>query len=90
MSRRRLVAVLAALVAFAAPSAALAGPGTHQYTNPVQEEQPPKASTPLGAEKAKEGTLPFTGLDLTLVIAAGGFLATSGVIVRRRLRKHGS
>jgi hypothetical protein len=42
--------------------------------------QPAKASTSSGAK------LPFTGLDLAIVVALGGVLAGTGLVLRRSAR----
>lgn len=39
--------------------------------------------------KTSGATLPFTGLDLGLLIAAGLVLISGGVVLRLRLRHHG-
>jgi hypothetical protein len=47
-------------------------------------------STPEKATAAKSsGTLPFTGLDLVLVVAAGGILLALGLGMRRLTRSTG-
>jgi hypothetical protein len=47
-------------------------------------------STPERATQAKSnGTLPFTGLDLVLVVAAGGLLLGLGLGMRRLTRTSG-
>jgi hypothetical protein len=47
-------------------------------------------STPEKATQAKSsGTLPFTGLDLVLVVAAGGLLLALGLGMRRLTRSTG-
>ena len=50
-------------------------------------------STPEAATQAKSsstsGTLPFTGLDLVLVVAAGGLLLGLGLGMRRLTRSTG-
>jgi hypothetical protein len=46
-------------------------------------------STPERATEAKSsGKLPFTGLDLVLVVAAGGLLLGLGLGMRRLTRPH--
>ena len=57
-------------------------PASAQYARPVVT--PPKSGT-LGSTGGGE-TLPFTGLSLALIVAAGLALVVVGVFARRRAR----
>ena len=93
--RKKRVATLCvflALVGLGAPSA-LANPNDEQYGNQLgQQFKPPKTTSPKTASSpvatAKPGgTLPFTGLDLVVVAAAGGAAVAGGVGLRKLGRK---
>lgn len=91
-----LVGVLGVLAVLAAPGAALASSTCQGYT-------PPQASSNLcssvgntnvsngpgatEAANASTGTLPFTGLDVVLLVAGGGTLLAAGFVVRRLARR---
>lgn len=55
--------------------------------NPGAVISTPEHNTP--AKSAANGTLPFTGLDLVLVVAAGGLLLGLGLGMRRLTRSTG-
>jgi hypothetical protein len=62
------------------------------YTNDagqVQAEVQGNGTAPVSANDTG-GTLPFTGLDLALIAAAGGVLAAGGLAMRRLTRAPGS
>jgi hypothetical protein len=40
-----------------------------------------------GVDSASAGTLPFTGLDVVLLVAGGGTLLVAGFVVRRLSRR---
>lgn len=81
----KYVATLAVVAVLAlAPSAALAsGSGSQCQTYNPQTCQsltpPPRTTT--------NGTLPFTGLDLVLLLAGGGTLLSGGFVLRRLSRR---
>jgi hypothetical protein len=90
-----VVAVVAALLAFSAP--AFAQSSIDGYSNEAGQVQggvesngnTPSGTTPVSAQDTG-GALPFTGLDLALLAAAGGVLAAGGVAMRRLTRAPGS
>jgi hypothetical protein len=47
-------------------------------------------TTPVSTTSDEGGSLPFTGLDLALLAAAGGLLAAAGLGMRRLTRAPGS
>ncbi len=56
-------------------------------TSPGASTSTPVASTPESVTQAKSsGKLPFTGLDLVLVVGAGGILLALGLGMRRLSR----
>ena len=95
----KLFTVLVIGASFALPSAALAQSssegGYNQPGGTVQDEiqtrpaqasdnTPAAAVTPAPAAKSNSGgNLPFTGLDLALVVGAGGVLLLLGFGIRR-------
>jgi hypothetical protein len=81
-------ALVCALLLFAAPAAIAQTAAEHGYGAPagnVQERlggpDPPRAHTVAADEQG--GSLPFSGLDLGLVGAAGAVLLGFGFAVRR-------
>jgi hypothetical protein len=61
------------------------GGGNH----PGAATQNTVVSTPETAPQAKSSSLPFTGLDLVLVVGAGGILIGLGFAMRRMARRSG-
>ena len=88
MTKRNIIGSLAAaLVASFPAAAAQASPNGDQYGNPVQQETPPtvvKAVSPAATQQGSE--LPFTGLELGLIVAGGGAAAGAGLVLRRATR----
>jgi hypothetical protein len=83
-----LVGILGAL-AFALPGAALAS-STCQAYNPqlCSSVGSNNTSTGSGSTNASSAaTLPFTGLDVVLLVAGGGTLLGAGFVVRRLSRR---
>lgn len=88
-----LVGVLGA-IAFVMPGAALAS-STCQAYNPqlCSSVGSGNASTGSGSGNSpasaanSAGTLPFTGLDVVLLVAGGGTLLSAGFVVRRLSRR---
>jgi hypothetical protein len=61
-----------------------------ETTTPAKETAPESKSTAPSSEPAKSSTLPFTGLDLRLVVAVGILLVGAGfsiMVVQRRQRR---
>jgi hypothetical protein len=84
----RRIAILVVAVALMAPSVALgASSSTCQAYNP-QLCSAVGSETESGAvTSSTTGTLPFTGLDLVLLVAGGGALLSAGFVVRRLTRR---
>lgn len=79
----KYVATLAAAICLLAPSAALTqGSSTCQAYNPQL-----CAVTHDGPSAGQNGQLPFTGLDVGLLVAGGGTLLGAGFVVRRLSRR---
>ena len=87
MTKSRLITGFAAgVVALLPAAAAQASPHDSQYGNPVRQETPPKATA--GAVHGSD--LPFTGLEIGLIVAGGGAAAGAGLVLRRTTRGHRS
>ena len=87
-----LVGVLGVLALAVAPSAALASSTCQGYSpqTPCSSVGSGNVSTGPGATEAantSSGTLPFTGLDVVLLVAGGGTLLAAGFVVRRLARR---
>ena len=82
---KRITALVGVLFALAilAPSAAMASSSTCQAYN--QQTCPPISTTVTTTSSA--GSLPFTGLDVVLLVAGGGTLLAAGFVVRRLSRR---
>jgi hypothetical protein len=102
LNKKFLAGITSAAVLLGAPAAYAASSAQQGYSKPggiVQTQldngggTPPGAATqvttPENAPKAKSSTLPFTGLDLVLVVGAGGILIGLGVAMRRMSRSTG-
>jgi hypothetical protein len=103
LSKKFAAGTISAALLVGAPSAFAQSSAQQGYSKPggiVQTQidnsgggNPPSSrivSTPEAATQAKSsGTLPFTGLDLVLVIAAGGLLLGLGLGMRRLTRSTG-
>jgi hypothetical protein len=46
-------------------------------------------ATEVSAKTTSASALPFTGLDIGLLVAAGAVLLSAGLVLRWRLRQHG-
>jgi hypothetical protein len=60
-----------------------------QVQNQVQGQQE-QANAPVTASNEGGGSLPFTGLDVALLLGAGGMLVVAGFGMRRLARAPGS
>jgi hypothetical protein len=84
------IAVLIGVLALMAPSAALAQSSTCQAYNPqLCSSVSANGTTSPGTSTASTAasTLPFTGLDVVLLVVGGGALLSAGFIVRRVSRR---
>ena len=86
-----LVGVLGVL-ALTIPSMALASSTCQAYgpqtCNSVSNSNVATGTSPGSATTANSaGTLPFTGLDVVLLVAGGGTLLAAGFLVRRLSRR---
>ena len=87
-----LVGVLGVLLLMV-PSAALAGSTCQAYSPQTCGSvgngtvSSGNASTTPATNAASTGTLPFTGLDVVLLVAGGGTLLGAGLVVRRLSRR---
>jgi hypothetical protein len=80
---RRITLLGAILVALALPATALAqGNSTCQAYNPQL-----CSSVSNTTASTSTGSLPFTGLDVVLLVAGGGTLLAAGFVVRRVSRR---
>lgn len=61
--------------------------GELQGVGGAAESQPVADTTAAGAADGDGGALPFTGLDVALIIAVGGALLAVGLGTRRLLRQ---
>ena len=80
---KRITALVGALVALAllVPTGAMASSSTCQAYN--QQNCTPVTTTAT----TSSGTLPFTGLDVALLVAGGGTLLAAGFVVRKLSRR---
>ena len=76
-----LVGVLGVLILMV-PTTAMAASSTCQAYNVSN-----CASTTITTTPGSSGTLPFTGLDVVLLVAGGGTLFGAGFVVRRLSRR---
>lgn len=75
----RLITILGAiLIALALPATALA-----QGNSTCQAYNPQLCSSVTGTNATTSGSLPFTGLDVVLLVGGGGALLAAGFVVRR-------
>ena len=101
ISKKVLAGTISAALLLGAPSAFAQSSAQQGYSKPggiVQtqiengnDNKPPSdvVQTPESVTQTKSsGKLPFTGLDLVLVVAAGGLLLGLGLGMRRLTRSH--
>jgi hypothetical protein len=77
------IVLLAVAIALMLPGAALA-------ENPTCDAYHPQLCETVSASTTSadtEGTLPFTGLDVALLVVGGGTLLGAGLVVRRLSRR---
>lgn len=99
LTKKFLAGTISAALLFGAPSAFAASSAQSGYSKPggaVQTQIDNGNPTPPAevvqkpeAVTQKKGSLPFTGLDLVLVVAAGGILLALGLGMRRFSRPSG-
>jgi hypothetical protein len=91
-ARSLTVALIVAAIALAASSAAYAGSAQETYGGAggnVQTDVQRGANAPQATGAETAGGLPFTGLDLTLMLGGGLVLIGSGVALSRLMvRRH--
>jgi hypothetical protein len=83
-----LVGVLGALALFA-PGAALSSSTCQAYNPQLNCNSVGNGNVTTGtpSSTSSSGTLPFTGLDVVLLVAGGGTLLGAGFVVRRLSRR---
>jgi hypothetical protein len=79
---RRITMLGAILIALAVPTTAFA-----QGNSTCQAYNPQLCSSVSGTTSSGTGSLPFTGLDVVLLVAGGGTLLAAGFVVRRLSRR---
>ena len=81
---RRIVTLMVSLAVLAAPAAAFASSSSCQAYNSETcgPQQIQRGNTP-----SSSGQLPFTGLDVVLLVVGGGTLLGAGFVVRRASRR---
>ncbi len=97
LSKKILAGTVSAALLLGAPSAFAQSSAQQGYSKPggaVQTQidnggPTPPAEVVQTPEKAKKSQLPFTGLDLVLVVGAGGLLLALGLGMRRLSRTNG-
>lgn len=103
MTIRKLISISAitAVIAFGGSTLALAGVAQAASTCGSSQSSSSQTyggqGTQLGQLGCKQqvstttaSSLPFTGLDIGLLVAAGAVLLSAGLVLRWRLRQHGA
>ncbi|MEA2426232.1 MAG: hypothetical protein QOH13_2642 [Thermoleophilaceae bacterium] len=99
INKKFLAGTISALLLLCAPSAFAASSAQQGYSKPggiVQTQldngggRSPGASASTPEAATSHGSLPFTGLDIVLVVAAGGLLLGLGLGMRRLSRTTGA
>jgi hypothetical protein len=81
---RRIILLSLALAALAIPAAPAVASVTDGYTTPAGVSQTQVTDGPRNATTSTSGsTLPFTGLDLGLVLVGGVVLLGGGLVLKR-------
>ena len=96
---KTIIAVLAALAVMSFATTALASPSIDGYSDTAGQIQtqvkddggtpPPSAAATVTPDDGGS-TLPFTGLDVALLVGAGGLLVAAGFGMRRLTRPPGN
>lgn len=96
---KTIIAVLAALAVLAFATTAVAQPSIDGYSDTAGQIQtqvtdgggspPPSAGATVTPVDNSGGSLPFTGLDVALLVGAGGLLVAAGFGMRRLTRAPG-
>jgi hypothetical protein len=81
-----LVGVLGVLLLMV-PSGALASSTCQSYSPQTCASTGNTPASTASANASSSGTLPFTGLDVVLLLAGGGTLLGAGLVVRRMSRR---
>jgi hypothetical protein len=81
-----VVALMVPMAAFAAGSSTCQGYHPQQPC-PTTVNTTTTVSTSPTTATTSTGTLPFTGLDIVLLVAGGGVLLAGGFVVRRLSRR---
>jgi hypothetical protein len=88
---KRIAALVGVLALMMVPGMAFAQSSTCQQYNPElcsSVDSTTGSSGPTDSTNASTaGTLPFTGLDVVLLVAGGGALLSAGFVVRRVSRR---
>jgi hypothetical protein len=96
MKRISALAAVLGVLALVGPSAALASSTCQGYTpqlcssvgaGNVSNGSATGPGSTSAASASSTGTLPFTGLDVVLLVAGGGTLLGAGFVVRRLSRR---
>jgi hypothetical protein len=84
---KRIVTLIVSLALVALPSAAFAASSTCQSYNAqlcqVASNTASRTTATSPTSTSTASTLPFTGLDVGLLVAGGGVLLGAGLVVRR-------
>lgn len=87
---KRLAMLVATIGVLLLPGAAFADSSCQQYntcgSSSTQTQTISSSQTGVASTTATRGTLPFTGIDVVLLLAGGGTLLGAGLVVRRLSR----
>lgn len=84
---RRLLILSLALAALTVPAAPAMASATAGYAPPGGSEQAQVQGAVRSTAPQSSGRLPFTGLDVGLMLAGGVFLLGTGVLLARATRR---
>lgn len=89
MKRIAALAASLSLMVAAAPAMAASAtcPSYHPDCNSIEHFGTPPSSPPVTTSTTSTGTLPFTGLDVGLLVAGGGSLLGLGFLLRRTSKR---